>query len=192
MSKIKFKPWVGKDYSKAYYGKRVLVLGESHYCPEGEERETITQDVIKGLFDSDAEFEGYMNTFTKFVRALDGSDVERTEQEEVWQRVMFYNYVQEAMTYARVAPTAEQFRASDEAFFELLETYRPEAVIVWGKRLYNNLPQTGEQGPDVLDVETWTYRLNDGTIVRLLPITHPSAAFSHAKWHKVIEAFLKL
>lgn len=192
MSKINFLPYVGKDYSKAFYGKRLLVLGESHYCPEGEERETITQEVITGLFDVDAEFEGYMNTFTKFVRALDGSDVGRTEQEKVWQRVMFYNYVQEAMTYARVAPTAEQFRASDEAFFELLETYRPEAVIVWGKRLYNNLPQTGEQGPDVLDVETWTYRLNDGTIVRLLPITHPSAAFSPTGWHKVIKEFLKL
>lgn len=192
MNKIKFLPWVGKDYTKAYYGRRILVLGESHYCPEDEVRPTITQDVITGLFDPDVEFEGYMNTFTKFVRALDGTEVERGDQERIWQRVMFYNYVQEPMTYARVAPTTEQFRASDEAFFEVQNTYRPEAIIVWGKRLYNNLPQIGEQGPDVRGVETWMYKLADGSVVRLLPIIHPSAAFSPAEWHEVISDFLKV
>ena len=36
MSNINFKPWVGKNYLiKGYQGKRILVLGESHYC-EGE------------------------------------------------------------------------------------------------------------------------------------------------------------
>ena len=33
MSNINFKPWIGKNYlTKGYQGKRILVLGESHYC----------------------------------------------------------------------------------------------------------------------------------------------------------------
>lgn len=35
MSEINFKPWVGKKYlSEGYNGKRILVLGESHYCKD--------------------------------------------------------------------------------------------------------------------------------------------------------------
>ena len=37
MSEINFIPWIGDNYlSKGYKGKRILVLGESHYC-NGEE-----------------------------------------------------------------------------------------------------------------------------------------------------------
>ena len=33
MSSINFEPWVGKNYSTTgYQGKKILVLGESHYC----------------------------------------------------------------------------------------------------------------------------------------------------------------
>ena len=33
MSNINFKPWIGKNYFiNGYKGKRILVLGESHYC----------------------------------------------------------------------------------------------------------------------------------------------------------------
>lgn len=187
---VTFLPWVGNDYARAYYGKRIMVLGESHYCSAEDVRPTMTSDVLRTVFDPEAEFEGYMNTFTKFARALDGSDVSRTEQERVWQRVMFYNFVQEPMSYARVAPTTAQFRASDDAFFAVLEKYRPEKIIVWGGRLYFNLPRQGEQGADVKECETWIYRLKDGTPVHLLPVTHPSAGFSPAEWHEVIAEFL--
>lgn len=191
-SSMKFYPWVGSEYSNAYYGKRILVLGESHYCQnESDAVPSITTDVLRGAFDANAEFEGYMNTYTKFARALDGTDMSRTEQEKVWQRVIFYNYVQFPIAGTRMSPTVEEFRNSEEAFFEILEKYRPEAVIVWGKRLYNNLPKGGEQGPDVKDVETWVYSLNDGTKVHLLPITHPSAGFSPEEWHEVIVDFLR-
>lgn len=191
MTDITFLPWVGDAYARAYYGKRLMVLGESHYCAAEDVRPTMTTDVLRTVFDSEEEFEGYMNTFTKFARALDGTDVSRTEQERVWQRVMFYNYVQVPMTYARVSPTTAQFRSSDDAFFAILEKYRPEKIIVWGSRLYNNLPRQGEQGQDVKGRETWIYRLKDGTPVHLLPVTHPSAGFSPTEWHEVISKFLK-
>ena len=36
MNKAFFQPYVGKDYSTGgIFGKRIMVLGESHYCEEG-------------------------------------------------------------------------------------------------------------------------------------------------------------
>ena len=63
-------------------------------------------------------------------------------------------------------------------------------VIVWGKRLYNNLPKVGYQGSDCRECETWVYQLKDGKEIRFLPICHPSAAFDPHYWHNVISAFI--
>ena len=109
---------------------------------------------------------------------------------------MFYNYVQFPISGARQAPTEQEFNDSEGAFWEVLEKYRPHKIIVWGQRLYNHLPQKGYQLPDIIDsdgknIETWAYILQDGTKVQLLPITHPSAAFSPEYWHDVIMKFLR-
>ena len=70
MKQIQFLPWVGRDYVRGINGKHVMVLGESHYCANNEEAVPgITQDVISGYIDSSNDFEGWMNTYTKFIRA---------------------------------------------------------------------------------------------------------------------------
>ena len=33
MDKVNFRPWIGADYETGgIFGKKILVLGESHYC----------------------------------------------------------------------------------------------------------------------------------------------------------------
>ena len=44
--------------------------------------------------------------------------------------------------------------------------------------------------PDGKAIETWAYETRDGHAVQVLPIMHPSAAFSPDYWHEVIESFL--
>ncbi len=117
------------------------------------------------------------------MRSLAGHPLSNEEKREAWNRVLFYNFVQEPLTGPRKAPTAEQFRKSDTAFFEVLETFRPDCIIAWGKRLYDNLPRCGHQlndvmAPDGKALETWAYEMRDGHVVQVLPIMHPSAAFS--------------
>ena len=77
----------------------------------------------------------------------------------------------------------------------MLEQYSPNHIIVWGSRLYNNLPKRGRQLSDLKlangdAFETWGYTLSSSRIVQLLPIIHPSAAFVPEYWHKVIQAFI--
>ncbi len=196
MKHVIFSPWVGKHYHTGWNGKRMMVLGESHYCASSEEAvPQITNRIITDLMDADSEHEGYKNTYTKFANALAGKFLSFDERKRLWHSVLFYNYVQVPMSGARISPTTQEFAQSETAFFEVLETYRPGCIIAWGKRLYNNLPRRGYQFPDLAlpngdSMETWAYETSDGQIVEVLPITHPSAAFVPSYWHEVIQMFL--
>lgn len=104
--------------------------------------------------------------------------------------------MQSPISGPRKEPTRQEFADSEAAFFEVLETYRPDGVLVWGKRLYDNLPKRGRQHDDLIlpdgdSIETWAYDLRDGHTVRLLPITHPSAAFTTGYWHVAISTFIR-
>ncbi|MEE1252024.1 MAG: hypothetical protein UHK52_02875 [Bacteroidales bacterium] len=195
-SVVKFKPWVGENYETGIHqGKKLMILGESHYCanPETEATEDITIKIIEDLLDPFSEHEGYKNTYTKFAKAVVGEKQFSDEtKKEFWQHVIFYNYVQTAISGARVSPTTEQFRNSEQAFFEIISQYQPNLIIVWGKRLYNNLPQQGTQLPDLQisqgiyageSSEVWSYTIGGKTIA-LLPITHPSASMFELQYHK--------
>ena len=195
MKYVNFLPWVGERYHAGWNGKRVMVLGESHYCASPQEAvPQITNQIIADLMDADSEHEGYKNTYTKFANALAGKSLSFDERKQLWHSVLFYNYVQRPLSGARVSPTAQEFAQSEAAFFEVLEAYRPDCIIAWGKRLYSNLPRKGYQLPDLIlpngdSMETWAYETSDGHIVQVLPITHPSAAFVPTYWHEVIQSF---
>lgn len=197
MSNVKFLPWIGTNYKEGIKGKRILVLGESHYCAnESEAVATLTQDIIKDLFDENSVHEGYKNTYTKFAKALVGEDLQFSEREAVWNSVAFYNYVQFPISEARKSPTAEEFLNSEAAFFNILNDLQPDYIIAWGKRLYNNLPDKGNQGVDLVvpneePIETWTYILENKATVQVLGITHPSAGFSWDWWYKMIDTFIE-
>lgn len=99
------------------------------------------------------------------------------------------------MNGPRKSPSVKEFQDSFAAFFEVLEQYRPDCVIAWGKRLYEHLPPAGRQGktvllPDGTSLETWAYVLSDGKCVAVLPIQHPSSGFSWDFWHEAIMGFL--
>lgn len=195
MKHIKLKPWVGKDYRQGFRGKKILVLGESHYA-DHPCNENFTTEVIADYFlNPEAEREGWMNTYTKFERAMVGRELSQEERVAFWESIMFYNYIQEPLGGPRLAPTQELYAAAKEAFTEVLEEYRPDGVIVWSNRLYNVLPPlNGRQGESVVvgteEVETWEYFLSDGHKVSVLPIQHPSSGFSWEYWHPIISKFI--
>ena len=96
MGKINFFPWIGKHYSTTgFAGKRILALGESHYCDKPSDvTPDITRKVIADLFDPQSEHEAYKNTYTKFAEALLGRDsLSFEDKERFWNSIAFYNYV---------------------------------------------------------------------------------------------------
>jgi len=194
---LKLRPWIGNNYKVGFAGKKVMVLGESHYFENvADARENVTSEIISDLFDPESPHEPYKNTYTKFAKAMVGKpELTIDDKRNFWNSVAFYNFVQFPISGARMAPSAQEFAESAQPFFEILEELRPQIVIAWGSRLYNNLPHKGSQGdsiqaPDGQWIETWEYFLGDGSKVTVLPITHPSAGFTPKYWNKVISMIL--
>ena len=147
---IFFQPFIGKDYANGgIFGKRIMILGESHYCDEecadcGDcrlRRECMgfTQHVLGDYLDEGKERQNWMRTFLKFERSLVGEETDQAMRLKIWNSVIFFNYLQVAMGGPREAGTSEQYQQAGKAFFEVIEKYKPECIIVWGKRLWNNL-----------------------------------------------------
>lgn len=214
---VKFPPWEGMEYqygilgfdedghiiygTKDKPGIKLLVLGDSHYCAKQSDAvESITNTIIKDLLNPESEFELYKNTYTKFIKSLTGHiDVFTIESKvEAWNHILFYNYVQEAMSKPRQSPSEKQFYEAQAPFFEVLEKNSPDLIIVWGKRLYNRLPHSGKQCQDLnlpLDLgkdcslEIWAYEVK-GKWIPVLSINHPSGAYSYKKWATAIRCFI--
>lgn len=213
MSNINFKPWVGKDYEKGLFnGKKVLVLGESHYClNERGDGGRCNQACLKNLMDETCfnqtkdviseirDQDWCSRTFSNFERTIFGKIPTQDERIFLWDSVIFYNYLQ----YAQSGPTRpleqndEAYKDSETAFKELLETHMPDYIIAWGMRLYDITPNwEGEQSSIEIEengkANVWTYTIN-GKKIPTLFIYHPAyGGYSWSSWHPFIKIFLGL
>ena len=201
MSSSFFLPWVGSQYaSGGVFGKRIMVLGDSHYCGEpcrdcGRRFSTKCSDfttrVVRAYLDQNNEREGWMTTYLKFERSLVNHETSPTESVKIWNSLLFYNYLQVAMQGPRQAGTPEQYRAAAGPFFEVMDKYQPDLLVVWGVRLWNNLPsERWVDGPDIVvdgyAINNGFYRLSNGKMVRAICVYHPSVGYSWDYWYKVI------
>lgn len=201
-----FTPRIGKDYARGgIFGKKILALGESHYCGTGcadcgecgkhPECSDFTTNVVNWCLDSSVEREGWMNTYLKFERSLVGKETTPLESRKIWDSIAFYNFLQVAMGGAREAGTNQQYRAAAEPFMQVLEELQPDVLIVWGVRLWNNLPNRNwadgsKVAVDGYDVQNGFYTLSSGKKVKAVCVYHPSVGYDWSFWHKVIEYFI--
>lgn len=203
---IFFMPYIGKDYANGgLLGKRTMILGESHYCDGGccdcgnchlyKQCANFTQDVLCDFLDETKVRQKWMRTFVKFERSLVGKMTDWTLRQKIWDSVMFYNYLQVAMSGPRKAGTSAQYKQAANAFFDVIDEHEPECIIVWGKRLWNNMPnERWQKGKDIevdgYNVATGYYLLCNGKRVKVVAVYHPSGGYSWDYWHKVIQGLL--
>lgn len=205
---IFFQPFVGTNYYiGGIFGKRIMVLGESHYCEEGcadcgnlanhRECATFTSGVLVDYLDENRPRERWMNTFLKFERSLVGHETDWAERKQIWNSLMFYNYLQVAMGGPRKAGTNEQYEHASHVFYDVIDKYLPQYIIVWGSRLWNYLPGDSrwhDGKPIVIDdykVLTGSYSLSNGDTARVMTVNHPSVGYSWDWWYRAIQQFLK-
>ena len=157
---VKFLPFVGDQYwygisfndngelvlgTKENPGKKVLVLGESHYCDEDlsdEELSSFTRDVLDCYLNSEERY-SWMRTFVKFERALSNTVTNIEDSKSIWNHLIFYNYLQLPLRGARMVGDSE-YEDAAIPFFAILKKYQPNYIIVWGRRLFANLPCDNE------------------------------------------------
>lgn len=192
---VHFRPWKGAEYEKGIGGKRLLVLGESHYSDKDDPEQT--QIVMKELFDyklGTGECKSWMKTFTVFERSVAGRNLSGEESVAFWNSVLFYNFVQEIMPYNGCRPTRQQFADSAEAFEEVLNEYEPDLIIAWGKALFAHTPTlNGHDTPSIIyendEIYTYEYTLRSGKTCRMMRMKHPAYGCAKSKWHEVIKRF---
>lgn len=208
MSKINFQPWVGGTYeSGGIIKQKILVLGDSHYCAKEEGCRGVlpeecpmhcpkfTIDVILQYLNA-YDGRGSQQTYLCFERAVMGKELSDEEKKAFWNSIVFYNYVQTTcLNDPRQAPKAEHYRSSEDAFKELLETFQPAKIIVWGKRLYNALPDWGGYAGEVKisngdTTDVWHYNIN-GRDIPAMVVYHPSCPQGKKweYWHEFYETF---
>ena len=200
-------PYIGKYFANGgLFGKRIMILGESHYCDGGccdcgncrlyKQCVSFTQDVIRDFLDESKDRQNWMRTFVKFERSLIGKMTDCTSRRKIWNSVMFYNYLQVAMGGPRKAGTSAQYKQATNAFFDVIDKYEPECIIAWGKRLWNNMPnERWQDGDDIVidgyHVATGYYLLRNGKRVKVVAVYHPSGGYAWDYWHRVIKRLLE-
>ncbi len=197
MGTVYFEPWIGDDYwDGGIFGKKILVIGNSHYCKsredcsncgidggcfEYDECSNFTSSVVNDYLNR-SYWQKWMGTFQKFERALYGNYTDEDDSKKIWNSIAFYNYLQTAVPNWNDPGYDEDYNNSEDSFWEVLEELQPDCIIMWGDRVWNMSPSYN--GDDC-------YELEDGTSIPLLGIHHPSwRFFNWENENKEITSFL--
>ncbi|TFU91868.1 hypothetical protein E4T81_13880 [Barnesiella sp. WM24] len=204
MEKVFFKPWVGKNYDHGgIFKKKILVVGESHYC---------TCKICKSICGSfelspcedinpDAEVNKYLSgqsntTYKKFERSLKLVQT-REESQAIWDSIVFYNYIQEALSNPKSVPTTRQWKNAVEPFFEIINKYNPNLIVCWGQRLYNKMPfDRWIRNDDIpinnRKVRNGYYVLSKNYKALSVCINHPASwGYDCCEWRNIINYFIE-
>lgn len=208
LDKVRFLPWIGKDYQNGgIFGKRILVLGESHYCGSctremcehnfDDCRDFTVSVVSDSYLNKQREYANWMKTFTCFERSLVGEWTDEESRIKIWDSVAFYNYLQYALDTPGKAGESDAYQKAIEPFYQVLDYCKPELIIVWGKRLWGWLPgdtrweECESMKFGSLVVDNGYYKLSNGNKAKVFPVYHPSRGYAWEFWHEVIKNMIE-
>lgn len=132
------------------------------------------------------------NTYLPFDRIYFGhEDVTGEESSKLWNSIAFYQFLQTAWSGETSNTTYqdEDYTDSTPLMVEVLETLRPDYMIVWGNRAWWGTPGKPLEWHYGADRFTGYYKLKDGHIIHCMRMYHPSRA-GHVRWHEEIKNFL--
>ena len=204
---LRWTPWVGRTYSGAAFGKRLLIVGESHYA-KANPNQTVEAGIEK--------YNGYKE-FTREVIwecPISGEWPNRTleiiprifmgdknyRREEFWQGVAFYNFIQRMVNYDAKPPerpSKDDFMLGWTVFYDVLKVLRPDYCVFLGSTAHQCFwAAMKNMGADYSDVKRrekvgrcWGYRaglkIADNEIP-LVFIQHPGKCFSPPEWHQFL------
>lgn len=193
-----FKPWIGDNYaSQGYLGKRVLILGESHY--EWLDDQSLASDWTQQFIENG--FSGKMHRFRTRVAAvvLGRRPTADDDTRSFWHSIAFANYIPVSVGKgANARPTEAMWEEAVPRFAELITTHRPDFLLVLGHPLWMRMHYTFtmnghlERHPnDVNEYRIWRYQYESGKTMLACAINHPSRSFNFKKWHPFVSAMLK-
>lgn len=140
-----FEPFVGGNYwVPTKFPGRLLILGESHYLrtPEKDNRTEFIKDLVEEVSHHRSMTANWPTPYYRQLfylltgkRARDIKDSEwKTEWENTWQSLAFYNFVQTSRLRRPLErPTKDEWEKSIIPFRMVLSDLRPEYVLITGR-----------------------------------------------------------
>lgn len=200
-SAVYFIPSVGPLYDSGLVeGKRVLILGESHYASDPEA-------VALGRRCTTDCFDAYQtcglwpgNRFWGKLQCIATRNTAPTAQESnsAWKRIAYANFVQEFVGDGpRQRPSPDQWKTGQRALTEIVHRLRPDAVLVLGHATWNHITEGQAsdeppiQTPGRPDRSIWLMPY-EGGYAKSTWIYHPATGYdSNASAIKVFESLLR-
>lgn len=203
-----FKPWVGQHYDAR--ANKLLVVGDSHYCGSCDRcgvrgncsveemgdcvdfTRGIVSDYLAWRNDRGERADWMSSSFLTFDRIYYGKKyVSAEETNALWESIAFCNFLQTAISSepSNTNYTDEDYFLSTPMLAEVMETLRPDSVIIWGNKAWDHTPDR-QLNYKAETENCGTFSLEDGHIIRAMKMVHPSRA-NQAKWHKEIADFLR-
>ncbi len=190
---VRFLPWVGKRYADGYAetGHKLLILGESHYA--WEENQKLDRAITRRLIPGVVAREEWVGNFFYFIEQTllnsERAEVRKSSGSAFWQSVAFYNFVQSQVDGgARKRPSREQWKTSHDPFEHVIEALKPDRVWVLGKTLWNWLPEGDPRLKRSEHLEG--RRLASGHTAWFLGTRHPSSGYSWKAHHAEVSKFV--
>ena len=204
---LRWTPWVGRNYSKMESGKRLLIVGESHYAKArpNEPLEALREKEAKNkeytrevIWECPISRDWGNRTLDNIPLVIVGDGNYR--REEFWRGVAFYNFVQRMVNYDAVPlerPTDADFMLGWTVFYDVLKVLRPDYCVFLGSTAHQCFwAAMKKMGADYSDVKRrekvgrcWGYRaglkIADNEIP-LVFIQHPGKCFSPPEWHNYL------
>jgi hypothetical protein len=179
---IFFQPWVGKEYDNSK--RKILILGESHYndVPETEDfTKTVVERYVSGNWNH--------RFFTSISRVISGLSAWETrfKRAEIWSPLSFYNYIQQYVAKdSRLGYCPNKVAKYHDAFEELLETYSPDFILVFSKRLWNDMLEGEPMEVHSAGIPLRKYKHSKGFSIGV-QFNHPSGRGfnTHETYHKL-------
>jgi hypothetical protein len=145
---LKWLPWIGNEYSTS--SNKILIVGESHYSDSSEQsknkhqNEKYTRDVINELAIKYITKDKRSGTlFRNLNLALIGWNSSNIENRlKLWNKVCFYNFVQEEMKSLKDRPSKQQLVNGWESFIELVRIIQPTQVFFIGSKVCDEFSES--------------------------------------------------
>lgn len=190
------RPWIGQSYSRGFNGRRVLVLGESHYDWPARKFpvESLTIDCVQAHIDRGDQSE--QEFWCKIEELLTGARVTPGLRNAFWDQIAFHNYVVDLLEDGHARPTMAQWEASRAPFLALVANLKPHFILVLGMGTWINLPAEPRKGPAIAEAkrsETCFYGWDGGEALAYA-IEHPMYRFfgRTADWHSGVNQAMGL
>ena len=203
--KLKWLPWIGKNYDSA--DQKILIVGESHYTGTDEnsikkhQSKDYTRIVVDELALKYLTKDKRSGTlFRNLNLALLGTESKKTEiRKTYWDKVCFYNFVQEEMKTIQKRPSKEQLNDGWKSFVELMKILKPTKVLFIGSKVCDEYSHSLENLKVIHTPIKVSNKLTSRQVHRTSKISineneislhfikHTSSFFSWNKWHNILK-----